>query len=175
MRILLRFGDAQLLFAEGGEVFAEGVFQALRREGDADVREGGVVLREADIYGREVPRFAFKAVEGRLREGTGDLAGAVGTEIEEDDAVALLYQSYRPAALDDVGGKDELVGDAVFIRLFERICRVLRLYAVAEVSVPDDGGLVEKLLSFGGGVKVLSPLSLKEKVIDAARRIIDTI
>lgn len=46
---------------------------------------------------------------------------------------------------------------------------------VAEVSVPDDGGLVEKMLSFGGGVKVLSPLSLKEKVIDAARRIIDTI
>ena len=46
---------------------------------------------------------------------------------------------------------------------------------IAEVSVPDDEGLVSKILSFGGGVKVLSPSALREKVISAARAVIDSI
>ena len=36
---------------------------------------------------------------------------------------------------------------------------------------PDDGGLVNKILSFGGAVKVLEPAELKEKVAAAARKI----
>lgn len=46
---------------------------------------------------------------------------------------------------------------------------------VAEVSMPDDEVLVNKILSFGGGVKVTSPASLRDKVIAAARKIIDTV
>lgn len=46
---------------------------------------------------------------------------------------------------------------------------------IAEVSVPDDEGLVSKILSFGGGVKVLSPSALRKKVISAARAVIDSI
>ena len=46
---------------------------------------------------------------------------------------------------------------------------------VAEVSVPDDDGLVSKILGFGGGVKVVSPAALREKVIAAARNIIATV
>ena len=46
---------------------------------------------------------------------------------------------------------------------------------IAEASVPDDEGLVSKILSFGGGVKVLSPSALREKVISAARAVIDSI
>ena len=46
---------------------------------------------------------------------------------------------------------------------------------VAEVSVPDDDGLVSKILGFGGGVKVVSPAALREKVIAAANNIIATV
>lgn len=46
---------------------------------------------------------------------------------------------------------------------------------IAEVSVPDDDGLVSKILGFGGGVKVVSPATLREKVIAAANNIIATV
>lgn len=42
---------------------------------------------------------------------------------------------------------------------------------IAEVTVPDDSQLVGIILSYGGAVKVLSPLSLKQKVIEAAKKI----
>lgn len=42
---------------------------------------------------------------------------------------------------------------------------------IARMTLPDDGGLVNKILGYGGAVKVREPLSLKEKVIAAARRI----
>lgn len=42
---------------------------------------------------------------------------------------------------------------------------------VAKMTLPDDGGLVNKILGYGGAVKVLEPLELKEKVAAAARRI----
>ncbi|MDE7379650.1 MAG: YafY family transcriptional regulator [Clostridia bacterium] len=39
---------------------------------------------------------------------------------------------------------------------------------IANVSLPDDDTLVDKILSYGGKVRVVSPLSLKEKVKAAA-------
>lgn len=42
---------------------------------------------------------------------------------------------------------------------------------VAHISLPDDGGLVNKILSYGGAVKVLSPADLKQKVKAAAKAI----
>lgn len=42
---------------------------------------------------------------------------------------------------------------------------------VAHMTLPDNGGLVNKILSYGGAVKVLQPASLKEKVIAAAKAI----
>lgn len=44
---------------------------------------------------------------------------------------------------------------------------------VASLSLPDDGGLVNQILSYGGKVKVIEPLSLKEKVKAAAKLIAD--
>lgn len=44
---------------------------------------------------------------------------------------------------------------------------------VAQVSLPDDNFLVNKILSFGGAVKVLSPRSLNERVKEAARQCLD--
>ena len=39
---------------------------------------------------------------------------------------------------------------------------------VASVSMPNDDMLVDKILSFGGKVKVISPLALKQKVKETA-------
>lgn len=44
---------------------------------------------------------------------------------------------------------------------------------IARVTLPDDGGLVNKILSYGGAVKVLEPQELKQKVIAAANKIAD--
>ena len=41
------------------------------------------------------------------------------------------------------------------------------------VTLPDDGGLVNKILSFGGAVKVLDPPELRQKVKAAAKKICD--
>lgn len=43
----------------------------------------------------------------------------------------------------------------------------------ARVTLPDDGGLVNKILSFGGAVKVLDPPELRQKVKAAAQKICD--
>ena len=43
---------------------------------------------------------------------------------------------------------------------------------IASVKLPYDDGLVSKLISFGGGVKVLSPDNLKEKLILKAKEIV---
>ncbi|MDE6441693.1 MAG: YafY family transcriptional regulator [Clostridia bacterium] len=44
---------------------------------------------------------------------------------------------------------------------------------IANLLLPDDGGLVDKILGFGGKVKVLEPQSLKERVKLAAKNICD--
>ena len=44
---------------------------------------------------------------------------------------------------------------------------------IARLTLPDDGGLVNKILSYGGAVKVLEPIELKQKVIAAAKKIAD--
>lgn len=43
----------------------------------------------------------------------------------------------------------------------------------AKITLPNDGWLVNKILSFGGAMKILEPSDLREKVIAAARRIAD--
>ncbi len=45
---------------------------------------------------------------------------------------------------------------------------------VARLSMPDDGVLVNKILSYGGAVKVLDPPELKQKVKEVAKRIADS-
>lgn len=43
---------------------------------------------------------------------------------------------------------------------------------IARITAPDDGGLVNQILSYGGTVKVLDPPDLREKVRAAARKIL---
>ena len=40
----------------------------------------------------------------------------------------------------------------------------------AEVTLPDDESLIGKILSMGAGVKVLSPVSLKQRIKQIALR-----
>ncbi|MDE5943077.1 MAG: YafY family transcriptional regulator [Clostridia bacterium] len=42
---------------------------------------------------------------------------------------------------------------------------------IARLALPDDGGLVNKILSYGGAVKVIEPPELKRKVIETAQKI----
>ena len=42
---------------------------------------------------------------------------------------------------------------------------------IANLALPDDGGLVNKILSYGGAVKVLQPPELKIKLSETAKKI----
>lgn len=44
---------------------------------------------------------------------------------------------------------------------------------VAEVSLPYDDGLVSKIMSYGKGIKVISPQKLKDKITDNVKELID--
>lgn len=44
---------------------------------------------------------------------------------------------------------------------------------VANITLPDDGGLISKILSYGGAVSVVSPPSLKARVKSAAKIILE--
>lgn len=44
---------------------------------------------------------------------------------------------------------------------------------IAHVTAPDDGGLVNRILSYGGTVKVLEPTELREKILLAAKKILE--
>ncbi len=45
---------------------------------------------------------------------------------------------------------------------------------IANVKLPVDNGLVSKIMSYRGGVKVLEPIELKEKIIQCAKNILKT-
>lgn len=44
---------------------------------------------------------------------------------------------------------------------------------IAEVKLPFDNGLISKIMSYGNGIKVISPTSLRDSVIKSANAIID--
>ncbi|MBQ9513964.1 MAG: YafY family transcriptional regulator [Clostridia bacterium] len=44
---------------------------------------------------------------------------------------------------------------------------------VAEIKLPFDNGLVMKIMSYGGGVKVIAPKELKEKIKNNAKQILE--
>ena len=73
------------------------------------VRHGCVVLGHADIVQREEPVSALEALEIRVNQRSGDLSGAVGTEVEEDDRVVCLHA----CALGADNRNDEFVGDVL--------------------------------------------------------------
>ena len=107
MGILLRLGDAQLGHAHAAEILAQPVLHRDARPRHQHVGHGGVVLRVAHIGGGE--ELPLEAVKIRIHDGAGDLPGAVGTVVEENDAVIVADGAI---AVDD-HRLHELVGHAV--------------------------------------------------------------
>ena len=127
MGVFLRLGNAELFEALLGDVLAEGVHQRLRLEGHLHVRHRGVILRHADVSKREEAVFALEAGEVRVDKGAGDLAGAVGTEVEEDHRVVRLDLAASGAH----NRHDKLVGHVVGVGVGHGLHRVAALHALA--------------------------------------------
>ena len=70
------------IFSEIG-FFAEQAADDQRRIGQQHVRHRGVVLGHAHVGHREIAVLPHEAVEIRVDERAGDLARAVGAEVEE--------------------------------------------------------------------------------------------
>ena len=108
VRELLGLRRAVLRDALLGDPLAEDVHH-LGGLVEDDVRaEALLVVREGGVEDLEQLR-AGEALELRIDEGAGDLAGAVAAEVEEQHRVAVLDEG---RAL-DAGGRDELVADGV--------------------------------------------------------------
>ncbi len=108
MRVLLGLGQAQVRDAGIGPDVREDARQVARGECDGQA-EVAFVLGEADEVGprRLRPR---EVRERRFRQGAGELTGAVGAEVEEDDGVAVANRPDGLALLDDDRRLEELVG-----------------------------------------------------------------
>ncbi len=114
--VFLGLGDAQLGQPCIADHLREDVDQFLGPEGDGKI-EGLVVAGHADIGGKPRPDIAGEAAESRIGKGAGYLAGAVGAEVEEDEAVAVLHPAHRDAPVHDHAGQNELVGHPIGVAL----------------------------------------------------------
>ena len=93
------------------QYFAKRVFQVVVVEENAHVLVGRVILRHGDVVEIQRPHAIFR--KGGLRQREGNLAAAVGAEIEAEDNVAVLHRGQRlvvGVAEDD--WLDKLVGGA---------------------------------------------------------------
>ena len=104
MRVLLGLGGVQLAEAVTGEHLGERVGDLLLGERDRAVEVVGVARHRHEV-------------DAELDEALGELAPAVGPEVEEDRAVARGVEP-RPALEHD--RLDELVGDARRVARLDR-------------------------------------------------------
>ena len=119
MRVLLRLGQAQVAHALTGPDFGQDVLEGRSGEGHGE-RELPLVLGEGDEL--EDRRGAPGELrETWLRQGPGELAGAVGSEVEEDGRVAVADGARGPAVAQDDRRLDELVRFAAGIGRFDRL------------------------------------------------------
>ena len=137
VRVLLRLGNAQLLHAKGGDVFAQRVLYVFFGEGYLYAGELRVVNGEADVSRFKEAGLSFKGRalghhEFALRNGAGDLPGPVGAEVEEYHAVALFQKPHGPAVFVYLGGLYKLVCHAILIARFQGVRGVFALYSLAE-------------------------------------------
>ena len=119
------FGYAQLLEPSVADDLAENVFDALRAEGELDVGHLLVVLRHADI-GKVPELLSLEAVERGIDENGRYLPRPVGTEVKEDEAVAVAHRLRVRRDRRD----DELVRHAFRVGLFESLDRARELFAL---------------------------------------------
>ena len=104
MRILLGFGDMVLAQAGGGEHVGKHVIR--ERLGERD-RRGDIRVVLGQAHERNLgPTSAIEPVKGIIDDGTRDLTGAIGAEVEENDGIPI-----DDAASIKRHGLDELIGD----------------------------------------------------------------
>ena len=109
VRILLGFGDMVLAQTGGGEHVGKHVFR--ERLGERD-RRGDIRIVLGQAHERDPgPTSAIEPIEGIIDDGARDLAGAIGTEVEEHDGIPIF-----DAAAIERHGLDELIGDIGIVR-----------------------------------------------------------
>ena len=109
MSVLLGFSDMVLAKAGRRQNISKDVLREFLLECHRRI-EVGIVFGKA--HERDVRVLAaIEAIEIILDESAGDLTCAIGTEVEEDDRIALFH-----ATIDKGNGDDELVGDIVLVR-----------------------------------------------------------
>lgn len=107
-------------------------------------------IKQASFTGREFERKEFTRSDIDLENYTAKQLAEVTLKIEKN----CLADAEEWLGIDNI----EPIGDGF----------------IANVRLPDDEELVGKILSYGGAVKVLSPCSLHERVIAAAKKIAET-
>ena len=155
MRVLLGLRDAHLPEPGVADHLAEHQFEFLGGEGDI-AGEVAVVLGQRDVVGVRAGD-AVEAIEVRVEECLGELAAAVGAEVEPQDDVAVvdalgsgIAEDHRQEELIGlvgcVFGGDRLrredvlwLADAVYDRVPGELVAVPALVAIHRVVAPDDG------------------------------------
>ena len=118
MGILLGLGNAQLRFALFCQIFAHHVCKHLRTERHLHVRHCGVVLRKAHVIQRKTAVAALEARKTVVYKGARNLPRAVGTEVEEHNAVPGRYA----AALTRDGRHDKFIRYALGVAVRHHLC-----------------------------------------------------
>ena len=116
MGILFRLSYAQLLQPGPADDLAQGILQILGGKGHRHI-QGGVVLGHAGVMNPHGPGGKFPEIP--VYKGPGDLPGPVGTEVKEDDAVAVLNQ---PPAIHQ-GGLEKFIVLPPGVALLHRLNR----------------------------------------------------
>jgi hypothetical protein len=106
VRVLLGLGDVQLQAAVRGDHARQRHLRAGRRERNRTVAVLASVLRQRRIAGDRLGAVAVDAGAVRIGQRAGELAHAVGTEVERDHGVAGADR----ALVADARRRDELVG-----------------------------------------------------------------
>ena len=83
------FGDAQLLQAQIGQVFADTVADGVRAIGAGQMEIRAVAAQCAEV-GQFGEAGADEAIESLIRQRAGDLARAVGAEVHEHRHIVVL-------------------------------------------------------------------------------------
>ena len=130
MSILLSLGEAELLQAVRADIVAERVLDDFRRVRDRQ-RQSLVVLRGADVAEGANGLLAGEAVEIRQVQRPGHLACAVGAEVHEYHAVALIDNALRA----DDDRLDELVGLVLGIALLDGVDGIV----ISDAFAANDG------------------------------------
>ena len=130
MSILFGFCDTQLVHTKGRNIFSQGVFQTVRREGYFHIWHFRIVLGHADVFQVLWCFLTFKSIKVCIYKGTGNFTCTVRTEVEHDDRISVMDETICCIAA--YGRENELVGFTALICCFYCFHAVYSLMAFAK-------------------------------------------